>query len=332
MTIEAKIIANSISESGQRLITFELEYPRFIHAELMTHRVFSRNAASSRAIPVKTSIELIRSNPAMPSHWGKNQPGMSAKEENDETFTRQIFSGFDMNGNVINEVEVLSREQVWVEASKIMLDYAAWFDEKKYHKQIVNRLLEPFTHIKVVVTASTFENWFWLRDHPDAQPEIKILAATMLKRFKDSEAKLLKVGAWHVPYYYDGVWEPETINGTDLFDVNSLVDKHGCTLSDALAISSSCCAQVSYRKLDDSLDKAKNIFKRLVESMPPHFSPFEHQATPMASDVDFNVSGVTHLDKYGFYWSGNFRNWIQHRQLIMEELDIKHMTSEPLQI
>ena len=83
MTISATVIGDSVTKYGERIITFELEYPRFIHAEFMAHRLFSRNAASSRAIPVERAMELIKENTAMPSHWGKNQPGMSAKEECD---------------------------------------------------------------------------------------------------------------------------------------------------------------------------------------------------------------------------------------------------------
>ena len=83
MTITAKVICDSICKHSKiRITTLELEYPRFIHSEFMTHRMFSRNASSSRAIPVARQIEMIKEDPAMPIHWGKNQPGMQAKEEN----------------------------------------------------------------------------------------------------------------------------------------------------------------------------------------------------------------------------------------------------------
>lgn len=311
MTITAKIVADSLSPLG-RITTFELEYPRFIHSELMTHRLFSRNAASSRAIPVKTAIELIQQNTAMPIHWGKNQPGMSAKEEcNAMLDTSSESQGYD-------------REEWWLEARDMAILHAKEYANKGYHKQIVNRLLEPFTHIKVVLTATEFDNWFWLRNHEDAQPEIRELAKRMHEEYTQSKPFSLNGVFWHVPYYNKGQWVP-TKSDADFV----LLDENGVTLSDALAISSSCCAQVSYRKLDDSVEKARNIFARLVESMPPHFSPFEHQATPMPTDANFNTPGVTHLDRYGNYWSGNFKGWIQHRQFIMEDLQIEHMTSKP---
>ena len=278
--ISAKIIADSISPDDVRLTTFELEYPRFIHAEFMTHRLFSRNAASSRAIPVSKMIDLVETNTAKPIHWGKNQPGMSAKEE-------------------------LSAEEgtmIWLQAMKSAVEYANRYAFAGYHKQLVNRILEPFTMIKVVCTATEFDNFFWLRNHPDAQPEIHELARVMWEEYTKSVPIKLNPGAWHVPYFRSGFWSPNTEE----------------SLEDALAISSSCCAQVSYRRLDDSLEKARDIFKRLVESKPVHASPFEHQATPLTYGMagDIQVKGTTGFDNKGNAWSGNFRQWIQHRQLI----------------
>lgn len=311
MAISAKIIADSISEQGKRITTFELEYPRFIHSEFMTHRLFSRNAASSRAIPVKRAIELVQEHTAMPIHWGKNQPGMSAKDE-----CETLLKYDDVHS------EPVTREQAWNLARDAAVFHAKAFNEAGYHKQIVNRILEPFTHIKVICTATEFDNFFWLRNHADAQPEIKKLAEVMLEILNESVPAVLQCGEWHMPYYDNGQWIP--INGKG----DNATDKHGTTVKDALAISASCCAQVSYRKLDDSLEKARDIFKRLVEAMPPHFSPFEHQATPMSSGVDISESGVTHVDRYGRFWSGNFSQWIQFRQLLMESLSIESMTSQ----
>ena len=318
MTISAKVIADSISPQGIRITTFELEYPRFIHSEFMTHRLFSRNAASSRAIPVDKAIQLILDDTAAPIHWGKNQPGMSAKEEHDAPV--QLTTGFEF-GN--------TRRGAWEWARDMAIQAARAFSKAGYHKQIVNRLLEPFTHIKVVVTATDYDNFFWLRKHPDAQPEIQRLAEMMWDALQSSTAVLLQPGDWHVPYYRNGQWrdsgyvefkgdsEPEAVD-----------DKRGGnTLAEALAISSSCCAQVSYRRLDDSLEKALDIFKRLVESKPVHASPFEHQATPIRdhSGKEFAWdSGVTHQDRDGQLWSGNLRGWVQHRQLIPENVCMEY--------
>lgn len=303
MEISAKIIAHSKSSvSGKEIVTFELEYPRFIHSEIMTHRLFSRNAASSRAIPVAKMVEQVRNDPAMPVHWGKNQPGMQAQEELD-----------DWHKGLVKEAWLCMAGY----NARLAEDMSKWGGA---HKQLVNRPLEPFQMMKTVLTATEFDNFFWLRKHPDAQPEIKLLAEKMWEALQTSEPATLEPGDWHAPYFGAGYW----LKGC------------GIPLDDALAISSSCCAQVSYRKLDDSLEKAKDVFARLVESKPVHASPFEHQASPMTytttldqafarmqkedweitqKDVEWE-DGVTHCDCESNLWSGNFKSWIQHRQLI----------------
>lgn len=306
MTISAKIIADSIY-AGHRITTYELEYPRFIHAEFLTHRLFSRNAASSRAIPVKKQIELVKENPAMPIHWGMNEPGMSASEECNE-YVATPFPWTDDNGREIWLVDGLRRHEAWLEARDRAVEVAEAFANAGYHKQIVNRLIEPYAHIKVVLTSTEFDNFWWLRNHPDAQPEIHELARHMLIALAASTPVYLNPGDWHLPYYNDGYWRM------------SNHDRVERELEEAIAVSASCCAQVSYRRLDDSIEKALNIHKRLVESKPVHASPFEHQATPIADDPASLKwpTGTTHVDHEGEWWSANFRGWIQNRQLMDE--------------
>lgn len=296
--ISAKIIAHSKSAlTGKEIVTFELVYPRFIHGELMTHRMFSRNAMSSRAVPVEKMIEQVWNDPAVPVHWGKNQSGMQAKEVLDNT--DKSYSG--------NCTHQECAEYHWTNAAEDAVEQAKGLNLHNVHKQIVNRILEPFQWMKTVVTATEWENFFWLRNHEDAQPEIKRLAEVMLKALQESEAIELEPGDWHVPYAgFSGYWFKGSL---------------GISLEEALTISSSCCAQVSYRLLDDSLEKARMIYKRLVESEPVHASPFEHQASPMEYTSFCDIEngweeGVTHMDKEGSMWSGNFKGWIQHRQLI----------------
>lgn len=288
MTIKAEIIAYSKSAQGQSIVTWCLEYPRFIHGEFMTHRLFSRNAASSRAIPVKSMIAQVMAKPAAPVHWGKNQPGMQAQEE-------------------LEDYEMAHVMYIWEEAAYEAAMSAGAMDAMGAHKQIVNRLLEPFQTMKTVMTATCMDNFFWLRNHEDAQPEIKVLARLMWEALNSEDPVTLQPGDWHVPYFGEGYW----LKGC------------GVSLEDALAISSSCCAQVSYRRLDDTLEKAQMIFQRLVESEPVHASPFEHQATPMkwgklCKDTMQQgwEDGVTHMDRGFNFWSGNFIGWVQHRQLI----------------
>lgn len=311
MTISAKVIADSITNEI-RITTFELEYPRFIHAEFMTHRLFSRNAASSRAIPIKAQIELIQDNPAMPIHWGKHQPGMQAAEECDHLMNVQDWGYIE---HYREHYPYATRKEAWLQARDYSIHIAEKFAEAGYHKQIVNRLLEPFAHIKVVCTATEYDNFFWLRRHPDAQPEIRELADCMWNAREASTPVELGVGDWHVPYYQDGFIKPDQ----DPYAVEmGLYDDQ---VKQALMISSSCCAQVSYRKTDDTLEKAQKIYERLIEAKPVHASPFEQQATPVGDWAPMEAQskkGLTHMDTKGQYWSGNFRGWVQYRQLIDE--------------
>lgn len=295
--IVVKIIADSISIDDGRITTFQLDYPRFIHSELMTHRVFSRNAASSRAIPIDAVINLVATNSAKPIHWGKNQGGMQAKEELDQP----------------NKVRVQS---LWQEAADGATYIATQMKEQGAHKQIVNRILEPFQIIRVLVTATEFDNWFYLRYHADAQPEIAKLAELMYEVYTQNSPELLSPGEWHTPFVEH---KRNVVGVLEYWSNNAQLSK-----DEALKVSSSCCAQVSYRKSDDSLEKAEMVFKRLIESKPCHASPTEHQATPMKRiSFDCNAAspftweeGVTHMDKTYTLWSGNFKEWIQHRQLI----------------
>lgn len=303
MTISAKILAYSKDHKGRSIVSWELEYPRFIHGEFMTHRLFSRNAASSRAIPVQSMIQAIKDSPATPIHWGRNQSGMQAKEE-------------------LTGVELAVVKDYWIQAADHATEIAGYMNYAGAHKQIVNRILEPFQTMKTVMTATCLDNFFWLRNHEDAQPEIKELARLMWEALNGATPVHLRSGWWHTPYFRDGYWKP--VRNDSEF---GLIDDDDNTLQDALAISSSCCAQVSYRKLDDTLEKALIIYQRLVESKPVHASPFEHQATPMQEhDPDDWVNyegdatswekGVTHADRSGNLWSGNFIGFIQHRQLL----------------
>ena len=288
--ISAKIIKDSVNIDTNRITTFELEYPRFIHAELMTHRQFSRNAASSRAVPVANMIKHVELNPAEPVSWGQNQPGMRADTQLDDT--QQALA-----------------QHTWRSASASACEWARLLSSQGVHKQIVNRVTEPFQIMKTIVTATEYLNWFWLRCHADAQPEIKQLADCMRLALQKSDAELLLPGDWHVPYvntgFTGGIQTFSSTSGTKL------------SLADALKVSASCCAQVSYRREDDSLAKAQSIYDKLIVSEPAHASPVEHQATPMPDIAEWEwPTGVTHQDAAGDYWSANFCGWIQNRKLL----------------
>ena len=302
--ITARILADSVSPDGVRMTTMEIEYPRFILAELNTHRMLSKNSASSRAIPVKAMHQHMTENPAQPVHWGKNQPGMQAKEE-------------------LTDNNLADAKFMWQRAQQDAMHWAQQMAERVgLHKQVANRITEPWMIMKTVISGTEWANFWWLRAHADAQPEIHELATKMFAVYNASTPQLLNPGEWHVPYvrtarslvdnslcYYDN-------NGDDL------------TPDEARVISASCCAQVSYRKNDDTLEKATKIFRQLIESQPCHASPVEHQATPMESwAYESALSDPEHLREYGYthmtmdgeLWSGNLRGWIQHRKLIAGE-------------
>jgi len=292
--ITATIIKDSISEAGNRITTFELEYHRFIHGELMTHRMFSRNAMSSRAVPIQKMIEQVKDEPATPVHWGANQSGMQA-------------------GTELNTMTQSVAKESWRDCSLLSCGMAEELQAIGLHKQIVNRVLEPFQMMKTIVTATEYGNFFSLRCHADAQPEIRVLAEAMRDCMEESQPELLQEGQWHIPYV------EHTINGYHIID--DLGKTLELDIETALKISASCCAQVSYRLLDNSLDKALMIYNKLIESKPCHASPFEHQAKVMGEGVHNSLfgnwqDGITHLDRDMNVWSGNLKGWIQHRQLM----------------
>lgn len=257
MTITAQVIADSIADGCPRLTTLQLRYPRFIHAEFMTHRVFSRNASSSRAIPIDRVIQDVIDDTAMPIHWGANQRGMQAGDEIDAYV---ILT--DQYGDWTN---VKTREESWISARDHAIVHAQALSVAGYHKQIVNRILEPFQHINVLVTATEWDNFFALRDHPDAQPEIQALARAMRDAMAGSEPEDLWCGDWHMPY----ITAPDYMGGD-------------YTIDGLRRISAARSASVSYKTVDGkpmTVDRALSIFDSLTGD-PLHASPFEHIARP----------------------------------------------------
>lgn len=271
---QAKVLAHSRSEqTGSEILTFQLRYPRFVHSQFLTHRVFSRNSSSSRAVPVAKTIEEVREQTAMPIFWGRNQPGMQPGEE------------------VENVDEAMGW---WLAAADMAAAFAEEGMDLGLHKQIVNRILEPFTWMDTVVTSTEWENWYNLRLHPQndeqrekhpAQEEIRHLAYVMHEAQKASTPRILKPGEAHLPY----ILERERT----AFDLTTL-----CKLSAAR------CARVSYKNHDGTepdVDKDFRLAQRLAADK--HWSPFEHQA------VAYSSSSTR--------YAANFSpGWIQHRKVL----------------
>lgn len=268
MKISATMICDSIGTNGKRLPTMHLQYPRFIHAEAKTHRILSsdseneviiiqqsaglmddpnlsRNASSSRAIPTSKLIEQVRNDPVMPIFWGKNQAGMQAKEE---------LKGFYKEAAIQN----------WKQAAINAANSAEAMLANGLHKQTANRVLEPFLPINVIVTATEWTNFFDLRDHKDAQPEIKELARCMKQAMRESTPTLLSAGQWHLPYITKE--ERVKFHNDQVF---------------LAKLSAARCARVSYLKHDGSepnIDEDLALFNKLIMAKPSHSSPAEHQA------------------------------------------------------
>lgn len=309
--IKATVIADSVhADTGTRITTFELVYPRFIHSEFMTHRIFNRNASSSRAIPTDRFIEQVRNNPVFPIHWGKNQKGMQAAEE----------LGEDARGDAIF---------IWQQAASSAATYAEMMRRGQVHKQIVNRILEPFTHIRVVVTSTSWVNFYGLRDHKDAQPEIRELAQAMKKAHEESKPTKLQWGEWHLPYITpaDSVVAYDTCKYQRVTrDEPNSEEIYGLLLK----VSAARCARASYNNFEgkpSTLEEDLALFSKLVEDQPIHASPTEHQATPMRKVYPYvnNMNpatweqGVTSMDREGKLYSGNLLDFIQFRKLIPGE-------------
>jgi thymidylate synthase ThyX len=250
----AKIIADSINEDGDRLTTFVLTYHRFIHSEMMTHRMLSKNSSSSRAIPVEKMIAKVGADDVYPLHWGANQKGMSADNE-------------------VPPEKIAIAELVWDAARIDAINYARKLVKLGIHKQVVNRLLEPFSSITVICSGTEYQNFFNQRCHPDAQPEIKAIADLMRHEYGNSHPTQLDNGQWHIPFCDmgdRGDWYRQYLHS----------HKTDEQISEQIKIAVGRCARVSYLNHDGTrnIEKDIELHDRLLTSKPAHLSPFEHIA------------------------------------------------------
>ena len=262
----ALVLADS-SAFGSRLTTMEVKFHRFVLPEFLTHRMFSRNGASSRAIPVSKMIQLAIDSHVEPLEWGKNGRGMQARE-------------------LLLPEQTKFVEQAWNVARARAIDIAEAMMEAGVHKQIVNRILEPYLPMTMVVTGDerAYKSFFSQRAHPDAQPELQALAYQMKRAYFESEPLQLRSGSWHLPYY-----------GRELAEVS---------LYDCVKACVGRCARVSYlnHSGERNIGSDISLYDKLVSASPPHASPLEHVAR-----VDDEYTG----DR------GNFcKPWLQLRKLM----------------
>lgn len=315
-TISAKnVLASRHALTGDRLNTLLLRYPRWIHAEFMTHRMFSRNASSSRAIPVEKLIQDVLDDPAVPLFWGGNQKGMQAARECNEKirlYSRPIIDQNYGSPFVNFEREEYTNEEAWLRARDQATEMARAFADAGYHKQLVNRLLEPFSHITVVATATNWSNFLALRDHPDAEPHIQILAREIRKALDGADVQELQPGEWHMPF----VLKQDVVDAIDHLRNGEKLNPTPERIENRLIkLSVARCASTSYKTVDGfdmTLDRAIELHDKLLNSNPMHASPFEHQAQ---ADEWVNINNwYVNAEQHG-----NFTGFIQYRKTLPGE-------------
>jgi thymidylate synthase ThyX len=270
---QAAIIADSVNLTGDRLTTFEIKLHRYVLAENNTHRAFSRNYQSSRACPVEKMIQRVIDDDVFPLHWGKNQKGMVANQE-------------------VDEQTKIDAKIIWNNARVQAIKHTQMLIDIGIHKQVANRLLEPFMAITGIVTATDYQNFFDQRCHPDAQPEIQALAIAMKAAYDASEPVRLNEGEWHLPL----------INGEDWMEATD----RGYVEEDLIKVAIGRCARVSYLNHDGirSLSDDTKLYWRLLESNPPHLSPFEHCAMALGtSEARANFVG---FESYRYQLEHNY--------------------------
>lgn len=295
MAFDAKILADSESPDGVRLTTFEITFPRYVQAELNTHKMLSKNSGSSRAIPVEKMLERIQADPYIPVKWGKNQKGMQADE-------------------VLDPDEEARALVEWLGARDSAVKHAMNLMSIGLHKQDANRILEPWMWQTVILSGTEWPNFWHLRDHDGCHPGFRTVVAMMRELYVTKDPKPLAYGRWHLPLVDD------LIDSADIMDIEVLK-----------MISAGRCARVSYLTHDGKRDLSADIAlcKRLTTA--GHLSPLEHIARPINRE-DLGPSSVLPIlvplqALHGNFgpqdvFAGNYRGWMQMRKLIPNEHDM----------
>lgn len=294
MTVSASVVAHSKSADARDLFTIVAEYPRFVHPEVLTHRVLNRNASSSRAIPTKRMHENIRRDPALPESIRMNEPGMQGYTVADEETTAKAL-------------ELIARHR------EVSIEIAEALDALGIHKQTVNRYTEAHQHIRVVITASQWDNFDWLRQHHMADPTMDALAREIYRARSESEGKILQPGEWHLPFILE----------SDYAEAEQMENRIGLPMMEILRrMSAARCARVSYNNFDGkrpTIEADLALFDKLITREaegifldPLHASPVEHQATP-----DRYHRRIMKWDRPELH--GNLRGWVQYRKTIPNE-------------
>lgn len=318
----AVVLASKPTNGAPPLFTIHGCYPRIIHGEVLTHRVKSRNGRSSRAVPIKTMLNEVRTDPFVPWHWGKNQSGMQAGEDHNAP----VASLNVEDGQAWIDPSA-TREEAWLDARDFASNAAEAYMEAGYHKQIPNRLLEPFSWMHNLISSTSWANFIHLRDHKDAEPHFQDWARLVnqaLAWVHTHDAFIdLDPGHWHLPYITEHDW--------DLADdwLHNRGDPYPTDVSvvDLLKkISAARCARISYTPFDGdgSFEAELRRYDGLVNSDRIHASPLEHQATPDVLEdttlFDNDGNWVGNASEYRQpELHGNLRGWVQYRKTLAGE-------------
>ena len=243
MAWDVKVVADSVSPTGSRLLTVEATYPLIVHNELLTHRVFSRGSASNRAIPNLVFIEKVKNDPFVPLRWPKRSKSMAPRE---------YFTDPD-------QIEQLNR--LWLDCRDAVLPYVEAMTEIGAHKEIANRPLMAWQWITTVITGTEWDNFFNLRCHPDAEQHMRRLADLVRAVHMSSQPRELNWGQWHLPYLTDDEQDLDLDIGTKK------------------KVSVARCARTS-TLTQGTIAEDLNLFNRLYTAEPIHSVPFEMVATP----------------------------------------------------
>ncbi len=270
-TVYAQVIADSISPEGVRLTTLEVQCHRFVLSEFNTHRVFSRNSASSRAIPVRKQLQYLRDAPAVPLSFPQEKAGMQGGDELDADLVEEARAEW-----------LVARDAAIASAEKLVA--------LGVHKSIVNRLLEPFMWHRIIVSSTRWDGFFAQRISPNAQPEINAVASRMHEALETSTPDDVEASTgWHTPYIDDV---------TDDHIREAVGSSEDAYWELRREISAARCARVSYLTHTGirDIEADRELYQKLVSAEPPHWSPLEHVATPGAHPTTVsNFDGWTQL-------------------------------------
>lgn len=359
--ISAKVLADSISDHDHRLITVEVTFPRYLLSEFNTHRLFSRNSASSRAIPPEKQLTRLLDDPFIPhTFWtrakgmGQDEPlGGDERDRAEEVYlqarTKAMREALCLITDPGTVAGVTSNYFVPEDGLRHLIQMVAevvsgdklipshWLNVSK---STVNRLLEPFMWHTVIVTSTEWENFFTLRCPPGyevdpkfpAEPEIQRTALAMRKVMRASVPNDLTTGEWHAPLV-EGGYVGKIVEESDDFYWPR--------------VSAGRCARVSFDTHENTEEESKSLARAEGLEKSGHMSPFEHVATPF-TEAEWKVrdrmvqTALTEADlSYGrveprvfkqlieqVEFCGNFRGWTQYRKLVPQEENRRGLIEE----